>query len=690
MAMVINSNIMSLNAQRNLTISQNDQNQAMERLTSGKRINSAGDDAAGLGISNRLTSQVQGLNQAVRNANDGISLIQTAEGALDESTNILQRMRELSIQSANGTYDSGNRATLNAEVQQLVKELDRIAETTSFNGQNILDGSLGKVALQVGSEANQTIEFGIQAMDAKTLGMGSTSVDQLGAESTLATLTGTEDLSYNDVLINGQSIVALGDSPIDGTDADGAQQIIDAINANVSGVTASMISVSTATDVGDGTFSGTANSLTIDVTKTDGTTTSLEITDTESLSEVVDKINEQGNGSITASINDDGAISISAVDASAIAITDNAAGTGLGTIADSSGQLILNSDNGEEITIERGSSGTLEQLDALGFRESNTAGTIEGVGIATPTNAWGVGDVTINGVAISADNSDSLAGKIANINEVSSETGVTATAFSAATLDFASVDVANLTGGDFDLNGTTITIGAGGGTGTLQDIADDINGSTDATGVSAQVLGTKLVLEGDVASMNFGDGSAGDLDAAFGDATNTAVLQSSADEAAGIAGAAVADGDTVDGGIKLESDNGSPISVELGASATAADIGFLESNTAGEGKFGAAVNSIDISTAAGAQKAIGIIDNALDSINETRGDLGAINNRLDFTINNLSNVSENAASARSRIEDADFAAESAALSRAQVLQQAGTAMLAQANAAPQQVLSLLQ
>ena len=170
MAMVINSNIMSLTAQRNLTMSQNDLNTSMERLTSGKRINSAADDAAGLSIANRMTSQINGLNQAVRNANDGASLIQTAEGALDESTNILQRMRELSVQSANGTYDSGNRATLSAEVKQLVAELDRIAETTSFNGLNILDGSLGKVNLQVGSEANQTIELSIAKMDSKSLG----------------------------------------------------------------------------------------------------------------------------------------------------------------------------------------------------------------------------------------------------------------------------------------------------------------------------------------------------------------------------------------------------------------------------------------------------------------------------------------------------------------------------------------
>ena len=134
MALVINTNIASLNAQRQLNMAAGDMSSAMERLSSGRRINTAADDAAGLAITNRQTSQIRGLDQAVRNANDGISLIQTAEGALAETTNILQRMRELSIQSANGIYGDSDRATLDAEVQQLVAELDRIAETTSFNG----------------------------------------------------------------------------------------------------------------------------------------------------------------------------------------------------------------------------------------------------------------------------------------------------------------------------------------------------------------------------------------------------------------------------------------------------------------------------------------------------------------------------------------------------------------------------
>ena len=154
MALTINTNVMSLNAQRNLGTSQSQLAKSMQRLSSGLRINSAKDDAAGLAISDRMTSQIRGLNQASRNANDGISLAQTAEGALQESTNILQRMRELAVQSANDTNTSSDRASLQAEVSQLQSELDRIAETTTFNGKNLLDGSLGGAKFQVGANAN--------------------------------------------------------------------------------------------------------------------------------------------------------------------------------------------------------------------------------------------------------------------------------------------------------------------------------------------------------------------------------------------------------------------------------------------------------------------------------------------------------------------------------------------------------
>lgn len=665
MAMVINSNIMSLNAQRNLTMSQNDLNTSMERLTSGKRINSAADDAAGLSISNRMTSQVNGLNQAIRNANDGASLIQTAEGALDESTNILQRMRELSIQSANGTYDSGNRSTLNAEVKQLVAELDRISETTSFNGLNILDGSLGKVDLQVGSEANQTIELSIQAMDSRTLGLGSTSVDVVGGENSL--VADTTAINNNDIMINGQSIMAVGETWTGATDD--MDELIDKINTNVNGVTASTIASATATDVGDGILAET-ETFKVDVKKLDGTTTSVEVTDTENMDQLVDKLNAEGGGLISASVGDDGKLTITAENVESLAFTDGGSGANGagGTLAATTASIALSSDDGAEVTIERGTTGTLSDLESFGFRESNEAGVIEGE--AVDANAFAVGDLKINGVDVGVSETGGLIDKVAAINDISDETGVTASVFSGVEID-TSVATGAWAAGDFTLNGEVITSGA-----DLDALVTAINAVTDSTGVTATLSGQNLLLEGDVSQVKFGDAS--------GTADSGAALAAILD-----GGGTVTVADAA-GGIKLSSDNGNPISVDHKNAAAEAKSGLLDANSAGGGSFGAAISSLDISTAAGAQKAIGIIDNALEQINSTRGDLGAVSNRLDFTVNNLSNVSENVAAARSRIMDADFAAESANLSRAQVLQQAGTAMLAQANAAPQQVLSLLQ
>ncbi|WP_370232742.1 flagellin N-terminal helical domain-containing protein [Neptunomonas phycophila] len=574
MAMVINSNIMSLNAQRNLTMSQNEQNTAMERLTSGKRINSAADDAAGLSISNRMTSQINGLNQAVRNANDGSSLIQTAEGALDESTNILQRMRELSVQSANGTYDSGNRSTLNAEVSQLKEELDRISETTSFNGLNILDGTLGKVDLQVGSESNQTITMEIGAMDTKSLGNGNT------GDISGTAMSAIPPAPAGNVTINGQTL-ATADFPTGTLD-----DTLNFINDNVSGVEATSFVELKADSAGDGVLAD-GESFDVTVTLNDGTTQDFSVINTGSMDEFVDAINDKANGLVTASTDADGKLVLTAENAASIATVDDSDGSGSGasgtTDATQNASLSLTDTDGEKsITI---SYATAADADVLGIDARTDSGDIQG-SAAAAFGAFSKGDVTINGVAL---------------NEL------TAT-------------------DDADGNGTA---------GQVADMVAHINRQSGETGV--------------VASLATG------------------------------------------GELQLNSVDGTEISLDYRDSQAAAmktAFGMNETNNAES--YGNSVSQIDISTAAGAQQAIDTIDAALEQINSTRGDLGAVSNRLDFTVNNLSNVAENVSAARSQIQDADFAAESANLSRAQVLQQAGTAMLAQANASSQNVLSLLQ
>ncbi len=709
MALVINTNVSSLNSQRQLVKSGIDLDRSTERLASGRRINSAKDDAAGLAISNRMTSQIRGLDQAVRNANDGISLIQTAEGALDETTNILQRMRELAIQSANGIYTDTDRATLDAEVQQLVGELDRIAETTTFNGQNLLDGTLKNVDLQVGSQANQTISFSVQAMDADTLGMGSTSVDVLGAEAnfqaTVFAASLNADIKDGDVLINGQSIGTF-DTGASG-EANTIADLVSSINTNVNGVTAAAITELEASQVGNGVIDNDAGQgLNITVTELNGAVQTYQIRqNTSSLDELREVIEDVTGGEVSTSLNDDGELVLSNNSGATIAVADvggldSQAVLGmLSTTGDGisqRGQIVLNSDNGDPITIERGSTGTLADLNSLGFRESASQGVIEGAGITNSfaNTSWGVGDVNINGEVITNQDTDSLVGKINAINASTDSTGVTANAFSSVRIDMSDVSITTAfataaTNYAIQLNGTEVSFAADT---TIQEMADTLNTGTNTHGVTASVLGNNLILESDQGAIVFGDASSATTTAfgasalGFGGATFTEFMASGAAVSTSGSLATI----TVEAGIKLTSDSGNPISVDLGVNATAAEIGLLESNNTASGAFGSAITSVSVGSSQEAQKAIEVIDNALETINATRADLGAVNNRLDFAISNLSNVSEKTAAARSRIVDADFAMETSSLSRSQVLQQASTAMLAQSNARPQQVLSLLQ
>lgn len=581
MALVVNSNISSLNAQRQLVSSGAELDKASERLASGKRINSAADDAAGLAISNRQTSQIRGLDQAVRNANDGVSLIQTAEGALDETTNILQRMRELAIQSANGIYSDTDRATLDAETQQLKAEIDRIAETTSFNGQNILDGSLGTVALQVGAQANQTISFDVQGFSSSSLGgaAGDVVSEATTGIGALTALDTDGDLVINDVNISA---------------TDGAGTLNEALaimNADLDGkgVEVSSLVSSTANDAGDGQLIAGTDRLDITVTDGDGLTHVYQLTGTSSMDELVEKINS--DTTVTASLNDSGKLVLAQEDATSIVL---AAGAGAGLTAtgfdgaetDEQFRLVLTdtSADGNGVKIESGTI-TAAELLALGLNDQDDNGNLQGATVTTAATGTTLneGDLIINGVEIGQIDSAASAALttdevIIAINKLSTETGV---------------------------------------------VAYEVGGDDDR--------------------------------------------------------------------IALSSTTGDEVSIKYGDNATAANIvamtGFEQRNAA-EGA--GSVSGVDISTAAGAQSAVEVIDKALEQINTSRSELGAINNRLDFTVSNLSNVSEKTSAARSRIVDADFASETANLSRAQVLQQASQAMLAQANARPQQVLSLLQ
>ncbi|MBZ4040680.1 flagellin [Novilysobacter selenitireducens] len=263
---VINSNIMSLNAQRNLSNTGADLATSLQRLSSGLRINSAKDDAAGLAISERFTTQIRGMDQAARNANDGISLAQTAEGAMGEIGNNLQRIRELAVQSRNATNSASDREALNKEAQQLKAEIDRVATQTSFNGVKLLDGSFQDQTFQVGANQGETITVS-EIANASSAALGEwTSADTVSAQAdgaALADQTGGAQfaaIGSGDLVINGTEIT-LAASAADATGADQAADLLAAINgAGIAGVTAAL------NDDGDGVVLTSADDIVIEAT----------------------------------------------------------------------------------------------------------------------------------------------------------------------------------------------------------------------------------------------------------------------------------------------------------------------------------------------------------------------------------------------------------------------------------------
>ena len=476
MAAFINTNTASLNAQRNLNASQNSLTTSLQRLSSGLRINSAKDDAAGLAISERMTSQIRGNDQAARNANDGISLAQTAEGDLTQIGSNLQRMRELTVQSSNASNSTGDRAALQNEVNQLRQEIDRVAANSSFNGVKLLDGSFSSQAFQVGANNTSNDKITISSIDSsRTSSLGISYAATVTSGAITAASTGSN------ITINGSAVIASVAGNQNGQTASSAYAVAQAINASSTGVTAT-------------------------------------------------------------------AQATSVTGAAATAASPSASGT-----------------------------------------------------------------LTINGVTVGAAASGATAtlqgdANAAAINLVSAASGVTATN-----------------------NAGALTLTAADG----RDIK--------LTGVSATV------------TTNFGL-------------------------------AAAPAGTTTSGTIKLDISGPSAATSTITVNGAA---GFVGATTAAS-QGGQALSVIDISTVAGAGTALSAIDSALAAVNSSRASLGAYQNRFASVVSSLQTTSENLSASRSRIQDTDFAKETASLTRGQILQQAGTAMLAQANSLPNGVLALLR
>lgn len=531
MAQVINTNVMSLNSQRQLNMSQKSLATTMERLSSGLRINNAKDDAAGLAISERMTAQVRGLNQANRNANDGISMAQTAEGALGQAGDMLQRMRELAVQAANASNSASDRKALNDEVGQLASELDRLARTTQFNGQNLLDGTNSISTFQVGANANQTIS--VNTNNFRTAAYGNFRIGASVASS-----------------VSAEGTLTLGSQA--------------GSNLSQAGATLGASRISSA---GTLTFNGSSGSAVVDYAVGDSAKT------------VAERINTQATATgVTATARTEVGLS--------------------GFASNSNYSFLVSSDN------------QVDQPQVISF----TTG-------APPINA------------------DGLATAMKAFNDVASKTGVTARLDDAGT----GLLLTNAAGNDIHLLNDSAT-------GNDINITDAFGGGTSSVAVTAQNGAGAAQI------------AAGTPSAAFG--ANDAVIT---------------------GELTLDSkSNFNVLDSNGGAN------GFLKTASAGDTAQLQGVASVNVSSVSAATRTITIIDSAIAAINSQRSTFGAAQSRLESTIGNNTTASENLSAARSRIRDADFAAETASLSRAQVLQQAGTAMLAQANASGQGVLSLLR
>ncbi len=659
---VIGSNIGSLRAANASTAANDSLKMSMERLSTGKRINSAKDDAAGLAIATRMTSQIKTMAVAARNANDGISMAQTAEGALGEVTNMLQRMKELAGQAANGSLGASERKSLQSEVGQLTAQINDISTKTNFNGINLLDGSVKAVTLQTGSQAGQTTSLSLANTSATALGLNGYRVEGQATTGRISSAT----IGAGDITINGKNAFAAALTT--GT----AETTAAAINTNTgqTGVSASAYNTLSGGPIASGgVTSATGFSIAV------GGSTAVNVTGANG-QELVDKINRDVGG-ISAQLDSEGKIVLSNDTGKTIVIAGADAGKAGFTAGTYGGFVALSSSNGQPIDIKRGATGDAADFTALGLNETSARDKVEGSTVgATQTALTATDDVKINGVALGASNDASAASKAAAINAVSAQSGVSATASTTAIVQ---IDAAGLAdGNDMLINGTTVTFddSADGTSGsmTMTDLVKNINSAGISGLIASSDTDGNLILTSSTGNdITLKDG-----------ATGTSIAVGLKGDDGGAADGDMANGWTLRGRIELKSESGAEMRVE-GSTASLAKVG-LAAQGGSKDMVGGALN---VTTQANASVAMTAIDKALDKVSSIRGDLGAVQNRLQVTVNNLTTTSSNLQEARSRIEDTDFSSESTALAKAQILGQASTAMLAQANQSQQGVLKLL-
>jgi flagellin len=686
----------SLVAQSNMSKQERAMNTAMERLSSGLRINSAADDAAGSAIASKLTSQVKSLGQAVRNANDAISLTQTAEGALGEVENILQRMRELSVQGGNSTLNASDRSQIQAELNQLAAEIDAISQKTNFNRVNLLDGTNASLTIQMGIDAEDTLDIALKKTTVESLGIGSSSSSSVN-QITTGRITALGDITEDDVKINGKNIFSsdfdadattfLGTTP-DTTAGVGnatkeAAVLAQEINTNTGehGVVATAFNVVKAK-----TNVYTAGEVTIN-----GTAVASRATKEEFVAAVNAEV-----ANVEARIDADGYIIFSNDNGYAINFT-GATELGISTNDAYGGFVTLTSLSNEPITIQAGSKengygadeGRRANVATLGFNESNIVNgklAITGNIYVDNNQLTGADGLKINGVLITElENQGSTnihaTDKVAQINDKTDQHGVVATAFNQVkvTVDMNTATMTNHS--DLAINGITINVSADA---TIEDLVSGINaglvGKADVVASIEADTGAMLLTSNTGATITINDGGSGAL---FTAATYT--------DGSDFSGGTFATGSgNAKGFITLQSQDGSAIKIEDGDRDADGDNGANRIGFASQNEAGNTATGVDVTSVTAANSALSTLDDAIDTVAKFRASFGAYENRLEAAINNLVTLQVNTDAARSRIEDADFAGETSQLTKAQILSQAATSMLAQANASKNSLLALLQ
>jgi len=660
MPLTVNTNISAMNAQRAGLDANDEMATSMERLASGKRINSAVDDAAGLAISARMQAQISGLNQAVRNANDAISLVQTAEGALQEYGEILQRIRELAIQSGGGAPSNLDRVNLHAEVAQLQQELGRIANSTRFNGEILLNGTFLSKDFQIGQSNHEEIQISVANMRPETVGAFTQNlISNVGTiDGATKTNIASQGASIDNGVVAQTVTVAVGtETPrtFDIAEGASARDIADAINQsgaaiNSRATTTTNIYVEDVANTGEFSFK-ISNSSNPDFEQ-DIRVTSGSASKTNALASQINT--GYPNHNITATVK---------TDVNGVSYVE------------------LYQANGYDIIIDEYATtpGAAINLDFGGNDE------------LVLTGDSGAGKVVIGGSVVADAPSSFLM--------TSDDTTNSVLVGSRAKLSFQDVttDEAN----SFGLwDSKSFSLAINGGTA----ITVYTNGTYDGTNAAAGQVAVPASFSDYVTNINAS--IAHQLNTAGTGTAGTGGVLASTHEAYGLSVSAVwsTGSNTLEFLINsgVSNADSSLVLTELAGELDFSAINLLDSEGVTQTTFSDTggetsptqtvryVSQIDISNRNGALLAMTVVDAALQSVAAARGSLGAVANRLESTIQNLMTTSENTSASLSRVMDADYAAESTNLARSQVLQQASIAILAQANATTQQVLRLLE